>query len=276
MVTNYQYSFPKSNLRPYIRFFWVAEGLATENKPYIHSRFPGGFCDLLFVYKGSFIDIETGVEFKEGDIIVGGPKDVLTRYLVKENFGTFAICLYPYVLPILTSFSGESLLNQVLESSYFNNLHVLEDRLRLTKTNQERIQVSSETLNQILIKRDTHDDWFLSMVRSFYKQVNLGFNELLENSNVSLRHFQRKFKDYTGFTPKKLQRIIRLHSAVRGVAPQNLTKLALDSGFYDQAHFINDFKKVSGGLTPRDYFKRQDELRWRRLGANVAFFQFDK
>ena len=276
MVTNYKYSFPEPQLRSYVRFFWIAEGVASESKPYMHSRFPGGFCDLLFVYKGNFIDMETGIEFKEGDMIVGGPKDVLTRYLVEENFGTFAICLYPYVLPLLTSFSGNSLLNQVLESTLFNNLHLLEEGVREAKTNQERIKVSSETLTRMLRKTDIRDDRFLSIVRRFYEHMNPGFSELIENSNISLRHFQRKFKDYTGFTPKKLQRIVRLHSAVRGGVPKNLTKLALDSGYYDQAHFITDFKKVSGGLTPSNYFKRQDELRWRRLGANVAFFQFDQ
>ena len=111
------------------------------------------------------------------------------------------------------------------------------------------------------------------MVRKMYKINGLGSNELLESSNMSRRHFQRKFKDYTGFTPKKLQRIVRLHAAVCSEIPKNLTTLAIDSGFYDQAHFINDFKKVTGGLTPSEYFKRQEELKWRKLGANVAFFQ---
>jgi len=37
------------------------------------------------------------------------------------------------------------------------------------------------------------------------------------------------------------------------------SSIALESGFYDQAHFINDFKTFSG-FTPNEYLKKKSEL----------------
>ncbi|TXJ23716.1 MAG: AraC family transcriptional regulator [Chitinophagaceae bacterium] len=72
---------------------------------------------------------------------------------------------------------------------------------------------------------------------------------------LSTRQFERNFKEFAGFSPKLYSRIIRFQSAIEqyGQTGKSLTEIAYDCGYYDQSHFIHDFKEFSG-LHPRHYF----------------------
>lgn len=59
-----------------------------------------------------------------------------------------------------------------------------------------------------------------------------------------------------GITPKKYLKTIRLQYSLYLRSRDkmlNVTNLALESGYYDQAHFINEFKALTG-FTPKQYF----------------------
>lgn len=71
----------------------------------------------------------------------------------------------------------------------------------------------------------------------------------------SQRHFADMFRRHTGVTPKSFLKIMRFQKAVKsidGSASPNWRDIAIDCGFFDQAHFINDFKHFSG-FTPKEY-----------------------
>lgn len=64
------------------------------------------------------------------------------------------------------------------------------------------------------------------------------------------RHFERKFKEYTGVSPVKYSRIVRFRYAVdllRSVPFDNLLSVAVQAGYYDTSHFFRDIRKLSGG-----------------------------
>ena len=59
------------------------------------------------------------------------------------------------------------------------------------------------------------------------------------------RHFERKFKYNTGFTPKEYSRIVKFKNAVellRNTTFVNLLTTAIDAGYYDLAHFSKETK----------------------------------
>jgi AraC-like DNA-binding protein len=85
-------------------------------------------------------------------------------------------------------------------------------------------------------------------------QVNL--KDLLYRSGYSERHLERKFTAVAGFTPKQFARILRYQSTKRKYVTGNyktLSELAQDSGYFDQSHFIREFKEFSG-FDPKRYF----------------------
>lgn len=67
--------------------------------------------------------------------------------------------------------------------------------------------------------------------------------------NLSIRHFRRRCLEETGLRPKQLCRILRFRRA-QTLAYQssqpNWTQIALDAGYFDQAHLIRDFQEFAG------------------------------
>ena len=74
---------------------------------------------------------------------------------------------------------------------------------------------------------------------------------LIDKICICQRHFQRKFKDATGYTPKEFSRIIKFQYAIevlRNAPHTDLSSIALDCGYYDHSHFIKEFKRLAGDV----------------------------
>jgi AraC-like DNA-binding protein len=71
--------------------------------------------------------------------------------------------------------------------------------------------------------------------------------ELAAELGWSRRHFTATFREQLGMPPKALGRIMRFERAVERLrAGADLADLALDCGYYDQAHFNRDFREFAG------------------------------
>ncbi|HYI59376.1 MAG TPA: helix-turn-helix domain-containing protein [Microlunatus sp.] len=83
----------------------------------------------------------------------------------------------------------------------------------------------------------------------------LPLGDIADAARMSTRHLQRLFARHLGFPPKTVARVLRFQHALTGLMddPQAvLGDLAAASGYFDQAHFIKDFSRFSGGV-PRGY-----------------------
>ena len=78
--------------------------------------------------------------------------------------------------------------------------------------------------------------------------------DLCAHAGYSKRTLQRLFREYVGVTPKWVLQRVRLHEAADRMADgeKDWPRLALELGYFDQAHFIKAFKAVIG-LSPGDY-----------------------
>jgi AraC-like DNA-binding protein len=91
-------------------------------------------------------------------------------------------------------------------------------------------------------------------------QINLG--RVSGRLGYSQKHFIALFKQQVGVTPKSYLKIMRFQKAIAEIeacGEVDWTGISLDCGFYDQAHFINDFKFFSG-FTPEEYLQRKSDL----------------
>jgi transcriptional regulator GlxA family with amidase domain len=90
-----------------------------------------------------------------------------------------------------------------------------------------------------------------------------------------VRHLQRKFQHAVGASPKFFARTLRVEQAQRHImldSETDLTQLAYRCGYFDQAHFIKEFKAFAG-MTPSEYVHRMRELRDSLRSKDVVFFQ---
>ena len=78
--------------------------------------------------------------------------------------------------------------------------------------------------------------------------------DLCALAGCSKRTLQRLFREYVGVTPKWVLQRVRLHEAADRMADgeHDWPRLALELGYFDQAHFIKAFKAAIG-LSPGDY-----------------------
>lgn len=83
----------------------------------------------------------------------------------------------------------------------------------------------------------------------------LTINKVQSSTGYSHKHFIKLFRHYTGVTPKSFQRIMRFQKAILDIEHGrcfNWPQLATACGYFDQSHFIDDFKHFSG-FTPEEY-----------------------
>jgi AraC-like DNA-binding protein len=84
-------------------------------------------------------------------------------------------------------------------------------------------------------------------------------HQLSDEIGYSQKHFIALFRQQVGVSPKQYLKIMRFQKAIRAIENTgsiHWSDLALESGYYDQAHFIHDFKLFSG-FTPKEYMKRK-------------------
>lgn len=91
---------------------------------------------------------------------------------------------------------------------------------------------------------------------------SISITEISDNSGYSHKHLVKMFKDHVGLTPKSFLKVMRFQKAIEEMTKGSRpvwSHIALESGYYDQAHFINDFKQFSG-FTPEQYANMNSEF----------------
>jgi len=104
-------------------------------------------------------------------------------------------------------------------------------------------------LDKLVCKRD--DDPYIGALVDHIvgKRGAVSIEALSEFAGISRQHIARKFDRYVGISPKLFSRIMRfqdLMNTIRAAHNIDWASIALDLGYYDQAHMISDFKEFSG------------------------------
>lgn len=83
----------------------------------------------------------------------------------------------------------------------------------------------------------------------------LSIHSLMADVCLCQRHFERKFKVYTGYSPKEYSRIVKFWNAIdllRNTSYDNLLSTAVLAGYYDVPHLSREVKRLSGN-TPSSF-----------------------
>lgn len=87
-------------------------------------------------------------------------------------------------------------------------------------------------------------------------------SEIFNVFNVSKVTLNKHFKNKVGLSPKRVAQIWRMNYLLQMKEEnpsESLTSLSLNAGYYDQAHFIKDFKMLFGS-PPRSFFLHNTQL----------------
>ena len=101
-------------------------------------------------------------------------------------------------------------------------------------------------------------DYALAEILRRPDQINL--RHISNKIGYSPKHFIDIFRQQVGITPKSYLKIIRFQKAISEIEERkkaNWTNISQDCGFYDQAHFIKEFKAFSG-FTPKEFYEKEN------------------
>lgn len=129
----------------------------------------------------------------------------------------------------------------------------LRSRLSSAATGEESVARLAEELRPV---EETEAQKMVLWVAEQGGRIRL--DDLARFAGLSQRHLRRVFLEQTGVSPKLFCRVVRFRSLVNRLAQEedaNWADLALDYGYYDQSHLVNEFRELSG-LTPTSYVAR--------------------
>lgn len=168
-----------------------------------------------------------------------------------------AFPFYPFAMSDLTDRVAEA------DLVFGGDIHHLRDQLLIAKSVKKMFQHveafllrrAGDALNDSIATRCvSYAVW--SMIHTPTTQC---LHQLSEQIGYSQKHFIDLFRKQIGLSPKQYLKIMRFQNVIRAIEECEFlqwNEIALESGYYDQAHFIHDFKRFAG-FTPGEYMTRK-------------------
>lgn len=132
-------------------------------------------------------------------------------------------------------------------------IRILSEKLAYANSLRERIITLEEFITRHLINNrelDSIVDRALHIIYS--RKGNIRISELAGKLQISNRQLSRKFNSLVGISPKTFCKIVRFQNILKvlpGASAKDFLSIALECGYYDQSHFIQQFHSLSG-LSP--------------------------
>lgn len=231
---------PCEALRPFIQCYWTLRGHTRDPQPQF--VFPDGHMEIIFHLADPFALVgDDGVARQQGGTLIAG--QIWEPVLLKQSRSAdvVAIRFQPGGAASFVRLPQQEIAGKIanLEDFWGRSARQMRDALGEACPAEMRIRVLE---NYLMAMRPR-------------EPVSLGV--------LSQRQYRRRFEETVGLPPKLHQRIRRFQSALALLGQKPIAEVALECGYYDQAHLIRDFKQFSG-LTPTV---------WLRGQQNVLFFQ---
>jgi AraC-like DNA-binding protein len=256
---DYQTFPPTEALSDFVKCFWTLTS-PREDNPERQRIVPDGCMEMIIhcgdLYRqfkddgNSFIQPRSfvfGQLTQPLEIVPTGVTEIMAVRFHPDGFIPFctmpiaAMENRPVSLTELYEQEGDTLAHTVIAASTFQNrIAILEDflvqRLKDTKTIDTITAASVDALLTL--------------------KGQLSVDQMAEQQTISRRQLERRFATTVGLSPKQLSKIIRLQHTLKNMEKNpsnNLASLAVENGYFDQAHFIKDFREFTG-MTPKQFF----------------------
>lgn len=256
---DYQVFTPVAELQPFIKCFWTMEAAHTD-EPVKQRIVPDGCMEMIFHYADGYRQyFEDGSSILQPQSFVFGQ---ITNYIEVAPTGVTGIVAARFLPEGLTPFLDMPVTalanNAVSIGDVFGEKGILlEQAVMAAADNQQRIKLIEAFLLSLLAQPQTIDAITKACVEAIMQsQGQLDVVELADKVKVNRRNMERKFTAAIGMSPKQLSRAVRLQATLKMLEQKkftSLTSLAYENGYYDQSHFIKDFKEFTG-MSPKLFF----------------------
>ncbi|WP_462255200.1 AraC family transcriptional regulator [Ferruginibacter sp.] len=240
---------PHLQLEPYIYCYWELKTNQTLKEPFNYKVVADGCIDIFFELNNP-----------QENFVMGFCKKY-TAFPLNNSFHYIGVRFLPTMFPQIFNINASALSNR------FEHLKIVVPETASFIADNFEAQLNIKEIKALF------DNYFLELITTIqfnndtrlYESINIilaNFGVLnIEtdlDTGISPRQLRRLFQFYVGDTAKTFSKVVRFQNILRAKpSTQSLreNKLFFDVGYYDQAHFIKEFKNFYG-VTPAKAFGR--------------------
>lgn len=244
----FQRFMPPAQLRAWVQCYWIAQQYQLPDANVSETVYPDGGTTLIFNFASEYPDITFFATQSVSKMTFQGS---VNRMGIRFHPGG-AFQLLGLGMPDIIDgeLSGDDLaMHSLLE---------LRDQLADLTHVSQRLALIDQWLLGLAKKTNATT----GLIQQLLPQLILTpqpLEQLSAHLPISRRQLERKFQLEVGFSPNQLKQLhkVKLARTLISQRPeQSLTDIGQDAGFYDQAHFIRHFHKITG-QTPGEYRQRK-------------------
>lgn len=249
----YQEYPPCSTLAPFVDKFWITKGNTDYGMRF--NILPDGCTDFIFALGEVTNPLNESLPLMQPyhTFFVGSMRSYSELIARTDSIHMMGVRFLACGLSPFISLSLNEFTDQRISCTDFPLLFddCFTERLSEKANVRERIELIEQFLIQRLCRQRSVSEQILAAAHLINRSHGqLSISRLSDEICLCQRQLERKFGQATGFTPKEYSRIMKFQHAVtvlRQTSTVNdLHSVAIDCGYYDQAHFGKEVKRLSG------------------------------
>lgn len=239
---------PSADLEQYVEHYWIVKWDLRGQDPYVSENLP---------HPSVHLTVEP-----DRTVITGVVKQKFTRTLTGHGvvFGIkfYPGAFYPFAQEAVNRFTGRIV---PAEHVFGADAAALADEIRsLAAEDEAGMAARAECFLRMRLPDRDHN---VELIRAVIERIRndrsiISVETAAAEFHLTVRMLQRLFSKYVGVSPKWVIRRYRLLEVADQLAegpPASWPRLAAELGYFDQSHFIKDFKSIVG-LSPDEYARR--------------------
>jgi AraC-like DNA-binding protein len=220
--------------------------------------------------------VNSGKKITNLKTVLMGQQDEVTNRYVGRDFLVFQVVFRPGALYRLTGIPSWELNNSYFdaETVFSKDIKEVNDKLNDAIGFKEMVAVvESFLLKQV--NRSVKEFHRLDEVSNIILQStdNISIEWLAKESCLSLRQYERKFKERMGISPRYFNKIVRFENAFRlkNKSPQlDWLSIAIQCGYHDYQHLVKDYKAFTN-QSPTGFHLLDNAAPERKFGVSDTY-----
>lgn len=257
----FQFHAASKVLLPYLVGYLEADSRTSTNKG-VHTLFPNGYSGIFFNF-GNLGKLSIKEEYETPTVSIFGQIDQCFEAIHYPGSYSLGVLLYPTVLSKFLHEDMTAFANRAFDGrSIRQDLQIVHRQLEET----QEVKIKIEKLNCFFAKAflnlpstPTIADAALNLM---HRPIMPSIKSLAHQLKISERYLETQFKKYVGLSPKTYSLIIRfkrMEQQLQSKSSASWEQFGFTHDYYDQNHFIKDFKRFTGH-TPSDYLLSNLEM----------------
>ncbi|GJM35886.1 MAG: AraC family transcriptional regulator [Saprospiraceae bacterium] len=244
-------------LQHLVAYFWTLQAGGADANDAAYRFVPDGYVDWVFhlgtPWKYHF-PTRHEHKFQHAAHIFGQMKNYVDLYLPDGSFFLLGVKFYPWAVRNIWKIDMHQLTDKELSLNELDlpGLTLLEEQIHGEKEIKNMIQRIEAYLSPWRSAK-LQEEVSIAIKQIYKSPLELSFSGL----NIQSRRLEQRFQQEIGIPPKLFQRIVRINRVIEKMiaTPRcNFTTLAYQFGYFDQSHFIRDFRQFTG-FTPSSFLQ---------------------